>query len=121
MTTPDRSLDPDLGEMDYSDSDDLDPSHMDAQALEDLRSQLQEANPAVVIANHCYGLFELAAVYLSSVPPKLDEAQLAIDALAAVVEGLGERLAPASEELAEGLAQLRLAYVQIHAATTSAN
>ena len=117
MTTPDRSLDPDLGEMDYSDSDDLDPSHMDAQALEDLRSQLQDANPAVVIANHCYGLFELAAVYLSSVPPKLEEAQLAIDALAAIVEGLGERLAPAHQELSDGLASLRLAYVQLHAAT----
>ena len=48
-----------------------------------------------MIANHCYGLFELAAVYLSSVPPKLEDAQLAIDALAAIVEGLGERLAPA--------------------------
>jgi hypothetical protein len=117
MTTPDRSLDPDLGEMDYSDTDDLDPSHMDAQALEDLRGQLQDADPAVVIANHCYGLFELAAVYLSSVPPKLEEAQLAIDALASIVDGLGERLAPAHQELSDGLASLRLAYVQLHAAT----
>lgn len=118
MTTPDRSMDRDFGDLDFSDTDDLDPSHMDAQALEDLRSQLQDADPAVVIANHCYGLFELAAVYLSSVPPKLEEAQLAIDALAAIVNGLGDRLAPASTELADGLASLRLAYVQLHAATT---
>ena len=38
------------------------------------------ATPAsVVIANHCYGLFELAAVYLSQMPPVLDEAKVAID------------------------------------------
>ena len=118
MTTPDRSMDRDFGDLDFSDTDDLDPSHMDAQALEDLRSQLQDADPAVVIANHCYGLFELAAVYLSSVPPKLAAAQLAIDALAAIIDGLGDRLAPAHEELGDGLASLRLAYVQLHAATT---
>ncbi|MEI6700136.1 MAG: hypothetical protein WCL38_00065 [Actinomycetota bacterium] len=121
MTNTARNEDEHLLEGDFSETDDLDPAHMDAQAIEDLRTELQGADPKVVISNHCYGLFELAAVYLAAVPAKLSEAQLAIDALAAVVEGLGERLAPASEELAEGLAQLRLAYVQIHAATTSAN
>ena len=121
MTNTARNEDEHLLEGDFSETDDLDPAHMDAQAIEDLRTELQGADPKVVISNHCYGLFELAAVYLAAVPAKLSEAQLAIDALAAVVEGLGERLAPASEELAEGLAQLHLAYVQIHAATTSAN
>jgi hypothetical protein len=90
---------------------------MDAQALEDLRNQLQDADPTTVIANHCYGLFELAAVYLSTVPPKLAEAQLSIDALGALVNGLGTRLGVAHEELHDGLASLRLAYVQLHAAT----
>ena len=33
------------------------------------------------MANHCYGLFELAAVYLSQQPPLLAQARLAIDAL----------------------------------------
>jgi hypothetical protein len=71
---------------------------------------------AVVVANHAFGLFELAALHLSLEQPQLDEARLAIDALAALVDGLGERLGDPAQELSAGLAQLRLAYVQIHSA-----
>ena len=46
----------------------------------------------MVIANHCFGLFELAGVYLSQSPPRLEQARLAIDAFGAVVEGVGGRL-----------------------------
>ena len=70
----------------------------------------------VVIANHCYGLFELAAVYLSQAPPLLPQARLAIDALACLVDGLEGRLGEAEEPLTDGLSQLRLAYVQIDGA-----
>ena len=93
--------------------DDLDPDHMADRALHDLRSELLGADPRVVITNHCYGLFELVAVYLSATPPLLNEAQLAIDALGGIVDALGERLHPAGAELAPGLASLRLAYVQL--------
>jgi hypothetical protein len=78
-----------------------------------LRQQLAEAPAEVVVANHCYGLFELAAVYLSSSPPSLEHARLAIDALGFLVDGLGERLGEAHAPLRDALAQLRLAYVQI--------
>ena len=67
----------------------------------------------VVVANHCYGLFELAAVYLSQQPPLLDQARLAIDALGCLVDGLEGRLGEAEGALKEGLTNLRLAYVQI--------
>ncbi|MHB1776281.1 MAG: hypothetical protein ACYCU7_09870 [Acidimicrobiales bacterium] len=87
-----------------------------AATLEDLRNQLADAPPEVVVANHCYGLFELAAVYLSQVPPRIPQAQLAIDALGCLVDGLGERLGDAHPPLAEALAQVRLAYVQVTAA-----
>jgi hypothetical protein len=70
----------------------------------------------VVIANHCYGLFELAAVYLSQSPPVLEQARTAIDALGCLVDGLGERLGDAAGALREALAQVRLAYVQIETA-----
>jgi hypothetical protein len=89
--------------------------------VEALRQELAGADPAVVVANHCYGLFELAAVYLSEVPPRLAAAQLAIDALAALVETLGDRLGDAATPLGEALAQLRLAWVQLNAVTSSEN
>jgi hypothetical protein len=67
----------------------------------------------VVIANHAYGLFELAAIHLSQQPPNLDEARLAVDALGAVVGGLAGRLGQAESSLQDALAQIRLTYVQI--------
>lgn len=84
--------------------------------VEVLRRQLAEAPPEIVVANHCYGLFELAAVYLSQAPPLLAQAQLAIDALGYLVEGLGDRLGEAQGSLQEALAQVRLAFVQLGAA-----
>ena len=87
-----------------------------AAAVEELRRQLAGAPAEVVVANHCYGLFELAAVYLSQTPPLLSQAQLAIDALGLMVEGLGDRLGESQASLQEAVAQVRLAYVQLHAA-----
>ena len=81
-----------------------------------LRQQLADAPAAVVVANHCYALFELGAVYLSSSPPSLEHARLAIDALGCLVDGLGERIGDAYPALRDALAQMRLAYVQISAA-----
>ena|GEM_PF-1918633 len=86
-----------------------------AAEMDELRRQLAETDPAVVIANHAYGLFELAAVYLSTQPPRLIEAQLAIDALAALSSGVGDRLGEAAAPLEEALAQIRLAWVQLSA------
>lgn len=95
-------------------------SEADLEAkMAELRRQLAEAPAEVVIANHCFGLFELAALHLSLQPPKLPEAQLAIDALGAVIEGLAGRLGDEEQQLREGLAQLRVAYVQIKTATES--
>lgn len=87
-----------------------------AAQLNELRRQLAEAPAEVVVANHAYGLFELAAVYLSQAPPELDRARLAIDAMASLVEGLGDRLGEAHASLKDALAQVRLAYVQLDTA-----
>ena len=87
----------------------------DGDEVDALRRELADADPGVVISNHCYGLFELAAVYLSEMPPRLNAAQVAIDALAALVETMGDRLGEAQVPLNEALAQLRLAWVQLSA------
>ena len=81
-----------------------------------MRSELAASPVEVVVANHCYGLFELAAVYLSQQPPLLSQARVAIDALGSLVGGLEGRLGDAEEPLKDGLSQLRLAFVQIDGA-----
>lgn len=85
-----------------------------------LRDELARTPAEVVVANHAFGMFELAALHLSLQPPQLPQASLAIDALAALVDGVGERLGDAHHQLSEGLSQLRMAYVQIHRASQSA-
>ncbi|MEY2565622.1 MAG: hypothetical protein QOE35_151 [Actinomycetota bacterium] len=81
--------------------------------MEELRGQLAHTPAEMVIANHCYGLFELAALHLSLQPPQLDQAALAIDALGLLVEGLAGRLGEQEQQIREALAQLRMAFVQI--------
>ncbi|MHB8293533.1 MAG: hypothetical protein ACYDH5_02660 [Acidimicrobiales bacterium] len=98
-------------------AEELAPEELERRMAE-LRDQLAGAPAAAVVANHCYGLFELAALHLSLQPPRLEEARLAIDSLGLLVDGLGSRLGEQASQLSEGLAQLRLAYVQIQAAPT---
>lgn len=86
-----------------------------AEQLDELKRQLAATPAAVVVANHAMGLFELAALHLSQQPPNLAEASVAIDAMAAVVEGLAGRLGEPEATLNDALAQLRLAFVQIQA------
>src|SRR5438309_1968266 len=74
---------------------------------------------SIVVANHVMGLFELAALHLSQQPANLPQAQLAIDAMAAIVEGLGSRLEQSEATLKEALAQIRLAYVQLQEASAN--
>jgi hypothetical protein len=86
----------------------------EAQAeIDAMRQQLANSPAEVVVANHCYGLFELAAVYLSQTPPMLFQARLAIDGLGALLDGLRGRLGEAEPSLLDALSQLRLAFVQL--------
>ena len=84
-----------------------------AGELDELRRQLLDTPVEVVVANHVYGLFELAALHLSQQPPSLEPARLAIDALAALVEGLAGRLGEPEASLRDALNQIRLAFVQL--------
>ena len=79
------------------------------------------ATPVVEhIGGHVMALFELAALHLEreaatggEEKPDLAEASLAIDAMAALVEGLGDKLQPYRTQLENALNQLRMAFVQV--------
>ncbi len=81
--------------------------------MAEVRQQLLGAPASVVVANHAMGIYELAAIHLTAPEPKLTEAGLAIDALAALVEGLEGRLGDAESTLREALGQLRAAYLEV--------
>ena len=86
-----------------------------AAEMAQVRDQLSQVPAAVVVANHAMGCYELAAIHLSHQPPRLDEAQLAIDAFGALVGTLTGKLGPDEATLADALAQIRLAFVQVKA------
>ncbi len=96
------------------------PSEADFEAMQnELRSMTEElvqVPASAVVANHCIGFFQLAAAHLQVDPPNLADAQVAIDAMAAVVDRLRGRLGPDEETLVDALAQIRLGYVQVSGA-----
>lgn len=81
-------------------------------SYEEMTARLLEVPAADVIVQQLMAFYELAVLHLSQPEPDLDAARLAIDTLAAVVDGVGDRLGPAGEQLAAVLPQLRLAFVE---------
>ena len=83
-----------------------------AQQVEAMRRQLLELPAGVVVGQHALQFFDVAGLYLSQSPPRIEDARLAIDALAAVVESLGSRLGDAETPIRQALHQAQLAFVE---------
>lgn len=81
------------------------------------RQRMLETPAGIVVANHAMGLYELAAIHLGAETPQLTEAKVAIDALAGILDAVGDHLGPDGQTLRDALAQIQLAFVQIRAAT----
>ena len=86
-----------------------------AEQMAAVQEELLGTPVAVVVANHAVGLFQLAALHLNQRPPDLEEGRLAVDAMAALIEGLSGRLGDQEAPLKEALAQLRMAFVSLTA------
>jgi hypothetical protein len=97
----------------------LEPSGAETDAfdveaeLHEIDARISEIPASVVVTNHAMGLYQLAAIHLQADPPHLADAALAIDALASLVEGLGDRLGEDAPTMRDALANIRLAFVQI--------
>ncbi len=82
-----------------------------ARQLDAARDQILTMPAGVVVGQQALQFYELAALHLSQPEPRLDDARTAIDALAAVVTDLGDRLGEAETPLRQALNQLQLAFV----------
>jgi hypothetical protein len=83
------------------------------EALDDARRRLADVPAEVVVTNHVMGLYELAAIHLSTEPPDLASSQLAIDSVRALVDSLGERLGSEIDVLRAALANIQMAFVEV--------
>jgi hypothetical protein len=122
LWTPSGEHDPSGGDAGGADDAPLSPEEQaEYDELVRTRAELAAIPVPDIIANHAVGLWQLAVLHLTPDPapdgtptePRLAEAGLAIDALAALVDTLGPRLAPHDETLREALTQLQLAFVQV--------
>jgi len=117
-STPPPAADPAAGVPGAPSLDDLSPEERaEAEAMiaemAEARARLAETPASMVVANHAMGLYELAAIHLSDDPPRTDEAKVAIDAMAAIVDALPGRLGEHEETLQAARSQLQLAFVEI--------
>jgi len=97
------------------------PEGVSEEQVQEMLRRLVEMPVADIVADHAARLHEVAVVHLGLAdqrPGSLEAASLAVDAMAALVEGLGDRLGAAAAPLGEALAQLRLAYVQVSSTAT---
>lgn len=123
---PDQTAEADLGDLaDIPGFDELSPEEQ-AQAramaaeLAEARRRLADTPAAEIVANHAMGCYELAAIHLSAAEPDLEEARLAIDAMAGICNALPGRLGQNEQVLREALQQLQIVYVQVHNALAEA-
>ena len=91
------------------------------RALAEARARVLDTPAEVVVTNHVMGLYELGAIHLSADPPDLVSAALAIDSVAALVEGLGDRLGDDAVTMRTALTNIQMAFVQIKAQTGQAS
>ena len=87
--------------------------------LRAMQQQMLRTPAAIVVANHCIGLLELAALHLGQEPPHLADAQVAIDALAGILDAVGPRLGDNGPALTQALTQMRMAFVEAKQAAAS--
>ena len=112
-TAPDAGPDEAEFNLDSLSPEDREQAEEYIRQMAEARERLKQTPAAVVIANHAMGLYELAALHLTSQPANLAEASAAIDALGALMDGMKGRLDDAEATLREGLSQIRMAFVQI--------
>jgi hypothetical protein len=84
-----------------------------AQQVDAAREQLLATPAGLVVGQQALQFYDLAALHLSQPEPRLDDARIAIDALAAVVDGVGPRLGEAEQALRQALNQIQLAFVEV--------
>jgi hypothetical protein len=96
-------------------SDETDQAAEIEAAMAEARSRLAEIPAEVVVVNHVMGMYELAAIHLSAEEPDLAAASLAIDSMALLVDGLGDRLGDDAQTMRDALANIRMAFVGVKA------
>jgi glutathione S-transferase len=88
--------------------------------MADVQRQILSAPAAQFVTNHVVGFYELAAIHMGQPQPDLEEARLAIDAMAAVLDAVEDRLGEDGRALRDALSQLQIVFVRVSAEVRAA-
>ena len=104
-------------------TEEREPTPEEVEALREVHARLVATPAEDVIANHALGIWQLALVHLGVVTPpdadgrlpepNLAAAGLAIDAMATLVDGLGDRLGVHEAVLRDALVQAQMLFVEV--------
>ena len=81
--------------------------------MAEVQRQILSAPAAQFVTNHVVGLYELAAIHLGQPEPDLEEARLAIDAMAAVPDTTEDPPGADGQALRDAPTQLQMVFVQL--------
>lgn len=96
--------------------DDSGQPELDPEQMREMLARLAATPVEAIVTQFAVELQEIAVLHLglaSERPESLVSAAMALDAMAALVDALGDRLGPNAEPLRQAVAALRLGYVEV--------
>jgi hypothetical protein len=94
------------------------PPDLDPEQMREMLARLAATPVEAIVTQFAVELQEIAVLHLGLAgerPESLASAAMALDAMAGLVEAMGDRLGPNSEPLRQAVAALRLGYVEVAA------
>lgn len=96
--------------------DDQGQPELDPEQMREMLARLAATPVEAIVTQFAVELQEIAVLHLGLAgerPESLASAAMALDAMAALVDALGDRLGPNAEPLRQAVAALRLGYVEV--------
>jgi hypothetical protein len=95
---------------------DQSPEDIDPEQMREMLTRLAETPVEAIVTQFAVELQEIAVLHLGLAaerPASLAQAAIALDAMGALVDALGDRLGPNADPLRQAVTALRLGYVEV--------
>jgi hypothetical protein len=92
------------------------PEDIDPEQMREMLTRLAETPVEAIVTQFAVELQEIAVLHLGLAaerPESLAQAAIAVDAMAGLVEAVGDRLGPNGEPLRQAVAALQLGFVEV--------
>jgi len=101
----------------------MSPEDIDPEQMREMLTRLAETPVEAIVTQFAVELQEIAVLHLGLAaerPESLAQAALAVDAMAGLVDAVGDRFGPNAEPLRQAVAALQLGFVEVSAEISQA-